>query len=306
MNKFKILSLVGGFLLVLSGCKDENLAPILTFEQTEQGGFPRLIEETNKLINLFNISGSNYTYTVEFVDLEQGDLVTEYRLEMTYVDANPDNGDASVGPIVYATYGPSDFTENADGFQSITVSIPATAAISAANTTADALKAGDAFQFRGFVTLADGNVYGAANSSSSVRGAAFRGHFNFTLPAACPSDLGGSYEYTSTDYWCGGPQTSGSVSIQALGGGKYQFNDWSFGTYGVCYGGGSGAGDLSFTDVCAEVTFTGFTDVYGDTWTYDSEVNGNEWTINWENTYGEFGSAVIKYTGGADWPFTLK
>jgi len=306
MNKFKILSLVGGFLLVLSGCKDENLAPILTFEQTEQGGFPRLIEETNKLINLFNISGSNYTYTVEFVDLEQGDLVTEYRLEMTYVDANPDNGDASVGPIVYATYGPSDFTENSDGYQSISVSIPASAAISAANTTADALKSGDAFQFRGFITLADGNVYGAANSSSSVRGSSFRGHFNFTLPAACPSDLGGSYEYTSTDYWCGGPETSGSVAIQALGGGKYQFNDWSFGTYGVCIGGGSATGDLSFTDVCEEVTFTGFTDVYGDIWTYDSEVNGNEWTINWENTYGEFGSAVIKYTGGADWPFTLK
>lgn len=306
MNKFKILSLVGGFMLILSGCKDESLAPVLTFEQTEQGGFPRLIEETNKLINLFNIAGSTYSYTVEFVDLEQGDLVTEYRLEMTYTDANPGNGDNSVGPIVYATYGPSDFTKNADGYQSITVTIPASAAIAAANTTADQLKAGDAFQFRGFVTLADGNTYGAANSSSSVRGAAFRGHFDFLLPAACPSDLAGSYEYTSTNYWCGGPETSGSVSIQALGGGKYQFNDWSFGTYGVCYGGGGGSGDLNFTDVCAEVGFTGFTDVYGDTWTYDSEVNGNEWTINWENTYGEYGTAVIKYTGGADWPFTLK
>jgi hypothetical protein len=72
MNKFKILSLVGGFMLILSGCKDESLAPVLTFEQTEQGGFPRLIEETNKLINLFNIAGSTYSYTVEFVDLEQG------------------------------------------------------------------------------------------------------------------------------------------------------------------------------------------------------------------------------------------
>lgn len=306
MNKFKILSLVGGFMLILSGCKDESLAPVLTFEQTEQGGFPRLIEETNKLINLFDISGSNYSYTVEFVDLQQGDLVTEYRLEMTYSDANPSNGDNSVGPIVYASYGPSDFTKNADGYQSITVNLPAADVIAAANTTADQLKAGDAFQFKGFVTLADGNTYGAANSSSSVRGAAFRGHFDFLLPAACPSDLAGSYEYTSTNYWCGGPETSGSVSIQALGGGKYQFNDWSFGTYGVCYGGGGGSGDLNFTDVCAEVAFTGFTDIYGDTWTYDSEINGNEWTITWENTYGEFGTAVIKYTGGADWPFTLK
>jgi hypothetical protein len=307
MNKIKITLLLLGFVLVLSSCKDENLAPVLTFEQTQQGGFPRLLNETGgKLINLFDIGGSSYGYTVEFVDLEQGALVTEYRLEMIYNDVNPDNGSSSAGPIVFASYSQGDFTTNAEGYKEITVSIPASAAIAAANTTADALKAGDNFQFKGYVTLSDGNVYGSSNSSASVRGSAFRGHFDFTMPAACPSDLAGSYEYTSTDYWCGGPETSGSVSIQALGGGKYQFNDWSFGTYGVCYGGGGGAGDLNFTDVCAEVSFTGFTDVYGDTWTYDSEINGNEWTINWENTYGECGSAVIKYTGGADWPFTLK
>lgn len=305
MNKFRILTLVGGLLLVLSGCKDENLAPILTFEQTEQGGYPRLLEETNKLINLFDINGSTYSYTVEFVDLEQGALVTEYKLELTYVDNNPANGSNSVGPVVYKTWGPSDFTTSENGHKAITVTLPATEVIAAANTTPDKIKAGDNFNFKGFVTLQDGGVYGAANSSASVRGAAFRGHFDFTMPAACPSNLGGSYEYVSTDSWCGAG-ASGSVDIQALGGGKYQFSDWSFGTYGSCYGGGVGAGDLTFTDVCAVVSFTGFTDVYGDTWTYVSEINGNEWTIEWENTYGEYGTAIIKYPGGANWPISLQ
>lgn len=305
MNKFRILTLVGGLLLVLSGCKDENLAPILTFDQTEQGGYPRLLEETNKLINLFDIAGSTYQYTVEFVDLERGALVTEYRLELTYVDNNPANGNKSSGPIVFKTFGPSDFTDSENGHKSITVTLPATEVIAAAGTTTADVKAGDNFNFKGFVTLQDGGVYGAANSSASVRGAAFRGHFDFTMPAACPSNLGGTYEYVSTESWCGGT-ASGSVAIQALGGGKYQFSDWSFGTYGVCYGGGSAGGDLNFTDVCAVVKFTGFTDSYGDTWSYDSQINGNEWVIKWENTYGETGTSIIKYPNGADWPITLE
>jgi hypothetical protein len=305
MNKFKILSLIGGLLLVLSGCKDEDLAPILTFEQTQQGGYPRLLQQTNKLINLFDISGSVYQYTVEFVDLEKGNLVTEYRLELTYDDNNPENGDKSLGPIVYKTFGPSDFTDSENGHKSVTVTIPATEAIAAAKSTPAEIKAGDNFFFKGFVTLKDGGVYGAANSSSSVRGAAFRGHFDFTMPAACPSNLAGTYQYVTTESWCGGT-ASGSVTIQALGGGKYQFNDWSFGSYGVCYGGGVAAGDLNFTDVCNVVKFTGFTDSYGDRWSYVSEINGNEWTIQWENTYGESATAIIKYPNGGNWPITLQ
>ncbi len=147
MNKFKILSLIGGLLLVASGCKDEDLAPILTFEQTQQGGYPRLLQETNKLVNLFDIPGSVYQYTVEFVDLEMGNLVTEYRLELTYDDNNPENGDKSVGPKVYKTFGPGDFKDSENGHKSITVTIPATDVIAAANTTPAEVKAGDNFFF---------------------------------------------------------------------------------------------------------------------------------------------------------------
>lgn len=307
MNKFKFSIILGAVLVMLSGCKDEDLAPIITFDSAGKGAYPRLVEEGNTLINLLlDANASTYEYTVELVDLQQGGLVAEYILEMTYEDNNPGNGDASAGPVVFRSFGQSDFTTNENGFQQLTVTIPASEAISAAGTTFDALEAGDDFIFEGTVILEDGSQFGAENSSSTVRGAAFRGHFDFVMPAACPSDLTGTYDVTTTDIWCGADPVTTAVDIVALGGGSYEFSDWAFGAYGPCYGGGTAGGDLNFIDVCTEVSFTGFTDSFGDTWTYDSNIDGSEWTITWENTYGEAGSSVITYTGGANWPITLE
>lgn len=307
MTKFKFSIILGAVLVMLSGCADEDLAPILTFDSAGKGAYPRLIEEGNTLINLLeDASASTYTYTVEFIDLQQGELVAEYVLEMTYEDNNPGNGDASNGPIVFRTFTQSDFTTNENGYRQVSVTIPASEAISAAGTSFDQLMAGDNFEFDGRVVLEDGSQFGAENSSSTVRGAAFRGHFDFTMPANCPSDLTGTYDVMTTDIWCGGDPVTTTVDIEALGGGSYEFSDWAFGAYGPCYGGGSASGDLNFQEVCTVVSFTGFTDSFGDTWTYDSSIDGNEWTIAWENTYGEAGTSVIMYPGGADWPITLE
>lgn len=290
---------------MFSGCEDEDLAPIVTFDQATTGAYPRLVESGNTLINLFDVDGSQFNYTVEFVDAQQGNLVAEYVLEVTYVDNNPGNGDASAGPLEYKRFTQSDFTTNENGFQAIDVSVPATELVNLVGTTADALMAGDEFQVTGRVILTDGREFADVNSSPQITGSAFRGLFDYTLPCNCPSDLTGTYDVETTNIWCDGSSTTTTVDIEALGGGTYQFSDWSFGAYGVCYGGGSASGDLTFAEVCAEVSFTGFTDSFGDTWTYTSSIDGDEWTIQWENTYGEFATSVVKYPGGADWPFTL-
>ncbi|MEZ4994234.1 MAG: hypothetical protein R2824_27675 [Saprospiraceae bacterium] len=112
---------------------------------------------------------------------------------------------------------------------------------------------------------------------------------------------------TSTDLSSGATAKAevGSVTINALGGGAYSFSDWSFGSYVACYGGtNSNWGSLQFTDVCETVSFTGFTDAFGDTWTFDQTIEGEEWTITWSNTYGEAGKTVIYKPGG--WNLTAK
>lgn len=289
----------------LFSCADESKKPILTYEQTTKGGYAKLIEQSDKLINVLNettINSSKYTYSVEFVDLQNGALLTEYKLDLTYENAAGDIKEAKS----FMSWGQGDLTDGPNGLRALlSIEITAPQMLQALSLTPADLGPGDKFIFEGYVTLDDGNTYGFANSSAAVNGTAFGGHFNFTLPAACPSDLTGSYAYESSDYHCSGT-TSGTVEIVGQGGGVYNFSDWSFGSYPVCYGFIANNVPLTFTDVCTDVAFTGFVDIYGDTWDFTgSSIVGNEWTIKWVNTYGEFGTGVVKYPGGADWPITL-
>lgn len=304
MNINKIVLALVALAILSFSCASEDREPIVLLDEIEKGAYPRLIDQTETLINLFDIEGSSYTYNIEFVDEQGGTLLAEYVLDLVYEDNDPSNGDNSSGPVEFLTITPDQCTTNENGFlQAPTITITGPEALAAAGVTAEQVSAGDQFNFVGRVVLTDGRTFSQANSSSTIVGPAFRGHFNFTMPASCPSDLTGTYEYTTTDIWCGSADASGTVTIEALGGGVYQFDDWSFGSYGTCYGGGSASGDLTFTDVCLEVSFTGFTDSFGDTWTYDSSIDGENWNIIWENTYGESGNTTIVFPGGV--PFTL-
>ena len=306
LNKISIV--LGAAMMLMVSCADDELQPIITFDQATKGAYVRLIEESDKLINLFDVPGSSYTYSVEFVDLEQGDLVSEYVIDLVYEDNNSSNGDNSTGPIEFRRFSQADFETNANGLRGLSnITITGPEAVAAAGTTSDDVLAGDNFVFKGRITTPQG-TWGADNSSSTVNGAAFRGHFDFTLPAGCPSDLTGTFDVETSNIWCDGAPASVSttVTIEATGGGSYTFSDWSFGAYDPCYGAPAASwGSLAFQDVCAEVSFTGVTDNYGDTWTFVSEIDdtGTRWTINWSNTFNESGSAVIINPNG--WSFTL-
>ncbi len=301
----KILGLIA-ILLVVASCTDEDRLPLVVLDTVEKGAYPRLINQTESLINLFDVAGSSYTYSVEFVDEEGGALVAAYVVDLVYDDNDPSNGDNSSGPTEYIRVTSDQFTQSENGFLSPPAfTITGTQALAAAGVSEDQVSAGDNFNFVGRVELTDGRIFTQTNSSATIIGPAFKGHFNFTMPASCPSDLTGTFAYETTDVWCDGSSVSGTVDINANGGGVYTFSDWAFGAYGPCYGGGTASGNLTFTDVCLDVAFTGFTDSFGDTWTYTSSIDGDAWTIAWVNTYGEAATSTIFYPGGADWPITL-
>ncbi len=293
--------------LVYVGCADESLAPILTFDAAGKGAYVARVSETARFINLLDVANARYTYSVEFVDLEQGGTVAEYAIDVRYVDNNPANGNKSGGPLRLRSFNSSQFQDNARGYKSVSdITITASELFSLFGTDASEVLAGDQFVVIGTVTTRDGAVFGFSNSSSSVNGAAFRGHFNFTLVCGCPSNLEGTFAYVGSDYWCGNPGSSGTVDIRRTSGTTFSFTDWSFGAYQACYGGGSSNwGALAFTDVCGVVGFTGFVDSFGDTWTFESSIDGAEWTIVWSNTYDEAGKVVLTHPSGA-WPFTLR
>ena len=310
-NLFTVLAVL---LIFLSACRDENLAPIATFDSAEKGAYVRVISQTNNNVNLFDITNSGIEYTVEFVDLEQGNLVSEYNLQVTYEDNNPENGDNTKGPTEFRSWSASDFTTNKTGFKGLeNVQITAQQAFDALGIGVNDVLSGDKFKFTGSVTTTGGANFNQTNSSASVNGNSFRGFFNFTLAAFCPSNLEGEYAYTTSASSINCPTNdnttsndlSGTISVLALGSGVYNFSDWSFGTYSVCYTPTDKAdsGGLQFTDTCKEVAFTGKIDDLGDKWAFTSEIDGTDWTITWENTFGEGGSSTVINPDG--WNFTL-
>lgn len=291
--------------MVFTACEDPDKAPIVTFDSAGHGIYARLLNADGALlVNLLSESefnSSNYSYTVEFVDDNSSENVAEFYVELTY---RPVSGDA-VGPIEITRVPGSALSASENGFKQTTVEVNSTTLSSALGLSFSDFAAGDEFRIEGVIVHNDGTEYTGSNSSSSVQGAAFQGYFDFTRPLACPSDLTGTYSATTTDVWCNGGSVTSDVTIEALGGGSYVFNDWSLGAYSQCYGASSVASSrgIIFTDVCETVSFTGFTDDFGDTWTFDSSISGEEWTINWTNTYDESGNSVITFPGGV--PFTL-
>jgi len=305
--KTSLLMLLAIF--VVTACEDEDKAPIVTFDSAGHGAYVRLITDSetgNLLINILtqaDYDASQYGYSVEFIDGEGGATINQYVIKVEYDDVTGAN---SSGPVVLRTYESSAFAPSINGILGVAnIAITAGDVAAVIGLSFADLNAGDNFNIMGEI-ITPNYTHTGSNSSAAVQGAAFQGHFDFTMPAACPSDLTGSYDFVTTNAWCDGSGTSGSVEIIALGGGVYTFDDFSFGAYSICYSPTSTADQptLTFTEVCNEVFFTGFTDSYGDTWIYNSSISGSEWSISWSNTYNEAGDAVITFPGGV--PFTLK
>lgn len=131
----------------------------------------------------------------------------------------------------------------------------------------------------------------------------FRSSNALVVPFSCRSELAGTYDYSTTNIWCGEADVTGTVEILEISSGVYTFDDWSFGGYPACYGGtAANWGTLSVNDVCNVISVAG-ADNYGDAWDIKVDsVNGSDLTISWSNTYGEAGTTTITRTDGSDWP----
>jgi len=300
MKKYLIMMLA----IVVASCADPDLKPIVTFDDAAHGAYPRLLSSAGStLINIqtqADFDASSYTYSIQMIDVANGANVASYTVNVEYV-----SGGASLGPVELRSFSASDFTMEDGKTVLNNVTITSADVTGAFGLTYASLSPGDNFNITGVIVQQNGLIHTGATSSATINGTAFQGHFDFTLPAACPTDLTGTYDYVTTNAWCDGTGISGTVDIVALGGGRYTFDDFSFGAYSICYSPTSTADQpsLNFTDVCQVVSFTGFSDSYGDTWTFTSGIVGNDWNISWVNTYNESGDAVVTFPGGV--PFTL-
>lgn len=131
----------------------------------------------------------------------------------------------------------------------------------------------------------------------------FRSENALVIPFSCESALAGTYDYVTTNIWCGEADVSGQATWTESSVGVYTIDDWGYGSYEACYGGSAaGWGTLTLGDVCNKITINGL-DGYDDTWTVLIDaVSGADLTISWSNTYGEAGTTTLTRTDGTEWP----
>ena len=172
--------------LMIVSCADENLTPVLTFEKATIGAYVRLVELRTGEFDLANPSSSALDYSVDFVDLEEGALVSQYVIDAQFFDNTPANGDNSKARIEYKVYDSGSFSTSARGNPGVDVQIPLTEVAAAFGLSIDDLSAGDRFSFFGRVRQQDGAEYTSVNSSGTVRGSAFQGYFDFNGNVTCP------------------------------------------------------------------------------------------------------------------------
>lgn len=161
-------------------------------------------------------------------------------------------------------------------------------------TEAD-LGPGDAWSFRFDITMADGRV---------LPGRTPTGTSAFALNFTCPSDLAGSYEVFTTYGYHDFLPTESTFTIDAeiteVSDGVYSVFDfsgglYSIGTYSSAYG--TSSFEVTFSDVCGNITWTGQSDAWGPTIPLDGGENSVDAngviTISWFNeAYGENGVSV--------------
>lgn len=199
MKNLLYICLVGVFSLLMSSCADDEKRPIITFDQATKGAYVKLLNESPPVLDLANLGAAQYSYEVEFVDFEQGDLVSVYEILVSYADNNPSNGDESQGNTLLRTISSSEFGSSDRGFKSASVSVTLNELLTLFGISPDNLLPNDQFVFDTNIVLEDGSQYGAENSSAAVNGSAFGGHFDYALTATCPlsDDLFvGDYELT--------------------------------------------------------------------------------------------------------------
>jgi hypothetical protein len=139
----------------------------------------------------------------------------------------------------------------------------------------------------------------------------YRSSRSLNVPVSCFSDLGGTYDYVSSNLVasnsstpCPSGDVTGTVTFTDLGGGKYSVSDLGFGQYeSSCWSDGPAtSADATFSDICNEVQSGGL-DQYSLVYTWViTDVSGPNLSISWSNDYADGGDVVITRPDGTDWP----
>lgn len=195
MNTKKIIKALTMMLitsLIFISCGDE-VNELQTGAEVEAGAYARILtSDPDKTTNLLNPSSSSFNATIEFVDAENGNLVDSYSIYATFKDntiASDTAPDFSISTeVLIQTWEKSNF-ESGDTYPTLTFSVNASDAISKLGLDLINAEGGDAFVYRGEITLSDGRTFSSTNSGVSINSELFYNDaFSFNSSFVCIPD----------------------------------------------------------------------------------------------------------------------
>lgn len=144
--------------------------------------------------------------------------------------------------------------------------------------------------------------------SNSLGSTFYRNEILVEFVASCSSDLGGTYQYSTTTMFTpegGGISVPGPVTgtvnfTPTAVNGEYSVSDASFGGY-AAMGYGGVASNVKLKDACNKLSFVGKNQYGDDHFISNVVVSGNQLTFKWSTSYGEYGTTTLTKTGG-NWP----
>ncbi len=311
MSKIKYLF---GFLFAISisGCTDW-VEPAIPYNEFETGVYLRTLAQPGNNFNFFDLDNAFFEVTVEAVDAEDGRLVQEVDVFVARRRGPSLTAEAKLFTVPASAFAP----QSSSKYLATTIRVTAPEALAALGLTKADVNGGDFFEFRLSLLDVNGRVFTNSNLSGDVSGGQFyRSPFFYRIPVVCPSNLGGTYEYETTNVAAGpggnagacGASVTGTVTFTAVANtvGVYTLSDPSFGVFACAWSDTPPGGSVRFNDACGAISFSG-SDKYGDSYSLTFISNdGENLVIEWTNTYGDGGTTTIKANPGKPWPPTLK
>jgi hypothetical protein len=313
MKRNNIFSILLVWVLVtVVGCTD-FVEPNIPYKDFDTGTYLRTIARTSTTFNLFNLGGSNFALTLEAVDIQNGATVQTVEIRARHRRGNTLRPAISSPDVLVATLNASNFQPNSDSrFLRASFNIPAMEVIQRIGITPAEIRGGDAFDFRLVLTTTNGRVFTDNNRSGDIAaGFFYQSPFFYRVFVVCPSDLAGTFDFSTVNITAGpggnagacGGEATGQVTIAAVAGipGAYTVSDVSFGVFDCAWGDTPPGGSVRLNDACGKLTFSG-SDKYGDTYTFTFVSNtGTELTFDWTNSYGDGGRTTLTRSAGV-WP----
>lgn len=309
--------------LLLLGASCTEIEPNIPYATFDTGAYLRTISRTSTTFNFFDLSNGKFDITVEAVDAEDGKTVesVEVRVRHRRLVAGVGNvfipaagaggavNDVSVKTLTAADFKPNDQSR----FLRANIQVTATEILTKLGVTAAQINGGDAFEIR--LTLRDkkGRVFNDVNASGDVKGGAFfSSPFLYPVSVICPSELNGTYAYstlvTNSPFArsCDGKVLTGNVTWTRIGTTTgFTVSDASFGLF-TCAGDSWGTGNVRINDACGVLSFAG-TDKYGSSYTFTFISNdGTSLVFDWKNSDNESGTTTLTAPSGKTWPSTIR